>query len=427
MKSAAPPDLPASADLPVKQSPLARLFRAFSYRDFRLQWSGAFTSSIGTWVQQTAMNWLVLDLTGDPFYLGLNEFLGTAPFLVFSLFGGVVADRVDRRKILLTSQFLQLTFAFALAALAWSGVISVWYILPISLLTGIVQSFGGPAYQALVPTLVEKKDLPNAIALNSIQFNLARVVGPVIGGAAFRVIGGTTMHAAALCFGLNGLSFGAVIATLLMLSVRQIPRTGGSNMQSDMRGGLSFVWRNEVLLSLTLLAFFASFFGFQPAVFLPVFAKDVFRVGVSGYSSLLTVSGAGAVTGALIAAWLGDIKNKGRKALIMLALFGVVMIIYASTTSIWLAYPLVFLNGMSMLAIFAMMNSLVQLLVTDEMRGRVVSIYMLAFRGGMPLGSLATGKLLEYYKPGHVLAVEGALLTLITLAFFITRPPLRNQ
>jgi predicted MFS family arabinose efflux permease len=406
---------------------MGRLFRAFSYRDFRLQWSGAFTSSIGTWIQQTAMSWLVLELTHDPFYLGLNEFLATAPFLIFSLVGGVVADRIDRRKILLTSQYLQLTSALALALLAWSGIISIWHILPISFLTGVVQSFGGPAYQALVPTLVAKKDLPNAIALNSIQFNLARVIGPVIGGSAFRIFGGTTLYSAALCFGLNGLSFVAVIATLLMLGVRQIPRTGSSNMQSDMRGGLNFVLGHKILLSLTILAFFASFFGFQLVTFLPFFARNVFRVGVEGYSGLLTVSGAGAVVGALVAAWMGDVKQKGRRALVMLILFGVVMVVYSLTKNVWMAYPLVFLSGLSMLTIFAMMNSLVQLLVTDEMRGRVVSIYMLAFRGGMPLGSLVTGKLLEHYNPGYVLAIEGALLSLIALLFLITKPDLRNH
>jgi predicted MFS family arabinose efflux permease len=198
-------------------------------------------------------------------------------------------------------------------------------------------------------------------------------------------------------------------------------------MQSDMRGGLNFVLGHKILLSLTILAFFASFFGFQLVTFLPFFARNVFRVGVEGYSGLLTVSGAGAVVGALVAAWMGDVKQKGRRALVMLILFGVVMVVYSLTKNVWMAYPLVFLSGLSMLTIFAMMNSLVQLLVTDEMRGRVVSIYMLAFRGGMPLGSLVTGKLLEHYNPGYVLAIEGALLSLIALLFLITKPDLRNH
>jgi predicted MFS family arabinose efflux permease len=327
----------------------------------------------------------------------------------------------------LFSQYAQLSFAFLLAFLAWTGTMTIWHILPISLLTGIVQSFGGPAYQALVPTLVEKKDLSNAIALNSIQFNLARVVGPVIGGAAFSLIGGTTMYSAALCFGLNGLSFVAVIITLLLLSVRRIPRVNSGNMQSDMRSGVSFVRHHKVLLSLTILAFFASFFGFQLAVFLPVFAKNVFHVGPEGYSSLLTASGSGAVVGALIAAWRGDVKQKGRRGLQMLVWFGLVMVVYSFVKNIWYAYPLVFLSGISMITIFSMMNSLMQLLVTDEMRGRVVSIYMLAFRGGMPLGSLATGKLLEYFQPGHVLAVEGVLLSLIAAGFLLSKAEIRNS
>ncbi|HZS04546.1 MAG TPA: MFS transporter [Blastocatellia bacterium] len=421
MASAPEPQPELTAEPVVRQSPLGRLFRAFSYRDFRLLWFGACTSSVGTWVQQTAQNWMVLTLTNHPSYLGLNDFLSTIPFLVFSLLGGVVADRIDRRRILLTSQYLQLTFALTLALLTWFEVISIWHILTLSLLTGCVQAFGGPAYQALVPTLVARKDLANAIALNSIQFNLARVIGPAIAGVTFALYG------AAVCFGLNGLSFVAVIIALSILSIRHIPRTGTSDIRSEMRSGLAFVGKQKVLRSLTVLAFAASFFGFQLATFLPVFAKDVFKVGPGGYSTLLTTSGAGAVVGALIAAWMGDVKHKGRNALLMQFMFGVVMVAFTFTTSIWQAYPLVFLSGMFMLTIFAMISSLVQLLVSDEMRGRVMSIYMVAFRGGMPLGSLITGKLIEHSSPGRVIAVEGVLLSLIALYFLVSNSQVKNN
>lgn len=417
MKIISPPEpqSPTAAEPKGNSNPLARVFQAFSYRDFRLLWFGAFTSSVGTWIQQTALSWLILDLTSSAFYLGLNEFLGTAPFLVFSLLGGVVADRLDRRRILLTSQYLQLAFAATLAFLTWAGFISIWHILVLSLLTGCVQAFGSPAYQALVPTLVEKRDLANAIALNSIQFNLARVVGPVIAGEALVVLG------AAACFGLNGLSFVAVIIALTMLSVRRIPPGVRSNISSEMRGGLVFVGKQKALLELTILAFAASFFGFQLATFLPLFAREVFRLDAQGFGHLLASSGAGAVVGALIVAWLGDVKHKGRIALLMQAMFGLVMVLFSFTSNVWLAYPLVFLSGVFMIAIFAMISSLVQLLVSDEMRGRVMSIYMVAFRGGMPLGSLITGWLVQRYQPGYVLATEGLLLSLIAVAFLISK------
>src|SRR5262245_56296015 len=200
-----------------KRSALARVFHAFTYRDFRLLWFGAFISSSGTWLQETALNWLLKKLTDDPSYLGYNAFLSTSPILIFTLIGGVLADRFDRRRILITSQWLQLSFALTLASLAFFKVPNmalVWSALTLSFLTGCVQAFGGPAYQSLVPMLVDKKDLPNAIALNSIQFQLARVVGASVGSFPFAVFA-DQMIAAALSFGLNGFSFIVVIFALM--------------------------------------------------------------------------------------------------------------------------------------------------------------------------------------------------------------------
>src|SRR5262249_30664814 len=189
---------------------LRRTFKAFSYRDFRLMWAGAFTSSVGTWMQEVAQNWLILTMTGSTALLRFDAFLGEAPFLAFSLFGGVLADRRDRRRILFGSQIVQMSSATTLALLILTGHIQVWIILMLSFVVGLAQSFGGPAYAALVPTLVDKEDLPNAVALNSIQFNLARVVWPVLAGIAFYRLG------AAACFGLNAVSFLAPIAALLV-------------------------------------------------------------------------------------------------------------------------------------------------------------------------------------------------------------------
>jgi predicted MFS family arabinose efflux permease len=410
MKLASAPD--PAVETEVRQSPLGRLFRAFTYRDFRLLWFGAFTSSAGTWMQQAAQSWLILLLTNDPAWLGLNEFLATAPILFLSLVGGVVADRTDRRRILLTSQYLQLCFAFTLAALAWFDVVSVWHILLLSLLTGVAQAFGGPAYQALIPTLVERRDLANALALNSIQFNLARMVGPVMAGEALALFG------AAACFGLNGLSFMAVIIALSFVRVRFIPQTGnGRNMRSEMRLGLAFVWHQPALRSLTLLAFALAFLGFQVVTFLSFFAREVFHMEVKGFSHLLAMSGAGAVTGALVVAWLGDAPHKGRIALRMQIVLGLIITAFAFTTKIWLAYVLVYLCGVFMMTSFGPIASLVQLLVNDEMRGRVMSIYNTAFRGGMPLGSLITGVLLKHFSPTQVFATEGLLMMIIALYF----------
>src|SRR6202020_2622542 len=213
----------------------ARIFRAFRYRDFRLMWLGACVSTIGTFVQQFAQSWLVYYLTKDPFYLGLDLFLGQLPIIMFSLFGGVFADRLDRRKMLLTSQYIQMTCAFLLAFLFFTHVVQVWHILALSFVVGVGQSFGGPAYSALLPALVGPEDLANAIAMNSIQFNLARVLGPTIGGVAYTALGQTG------CFGLNGLSYLAVIASLFTIHVKFIPSKSSVSVLSSMKEGIRFI------------------------------------------------------------------------------------------------------------------------------------------------------------------------------------------
>jgi MFS family permease len=426
-KPAAAPETPVVTEQ--KKNPLARVFRAFHYRDFRLLWFGAFTSSSGTWLQETALAWILLQLTNDHSFLGYNGFLSTAPILIFTLIGGVFADRFDRRRILLTSQWSQLTFAFTLAALAFFKVPDMLLVssaLTLAFLTGCVQAFGGPAYQSLIPMLIDKKDLPNAIALNSIQFQLARVVGGLIGSFPFAIFA-DQMIAASVSFGLNGLSFVAVIFALMSLSVRHIPRIQTGGMRSQMREGLNFVWHREALRSLTFLSFASTFLGMQVTIFLAAFARDIFKVGAEGNFRMVAVSGTGAVAGALITASLGNVNNKGRKALMMQICFGLTIIAFSLTRSIWLAYAILFLAGIFMMILFAMIMSLVQLIVSDEMRGRVMSIYMVAFRGGMPLGSLITGLLAKRFFLPHILLVEGILLIIIAAGFLLSRSEVKEH
>jgi predicted MFS family arabinose efflux permease len=429
-KPVAAPEAPTEAPVPAeqKQNTLARVFQAFTYRDFRLLWFGAFTSSSGTWLQETALAWLLLQLTNDPFYLGLNGFLSTAPILLFTLVGGVLADRFDRRRILITSQFSQLIFALALALLAFFDIRSmlVTSALLLSFLTGCVQAFGGPAYQSLIPMLVEKKDLPNAIALNSIQFQLARVVGSTISSFPFAIFA-DQMIAAAVSFGINSVSFIAVIFALMSLSVRHIPRAVTGDMRSQLREGLNFVWHREGLRSLTFLAFASTFFGMQITIFLAVFARDIFHTGAGGNARLMACSGAGAVTGALIVAGLGNIRNKGRYALLMQIFFGLSIIAFTFAPSAMIAYPIIYIASIFMMCVFSLTTSLVQLLVSDDMRGRVMSIFVVAFRGGMPLGSLVTGFLVKYLPLPRVLMVEGLLLMLIAGGYMLSRSQVKEH
>jgi predicted MFS family arabinose efflux permease len=407
---------PAGEDPVLLKSTLfRRTFQALTYPEFQVLWCGAFVSTVGTWMQKVAQSWLVFTLTGSAFLLGFDSFLGEVPILLFSLIGGVVADRMDRRRLLLTSQYLQMTFALTLAALIYFDRVSVWQILLLSFLTGTAQSFGGPAYQSLIPTLVAKKDISNAIALNSIQFNLARIVGPVLAGLAFTALG------AAACFLLNGVSFLAVIFSLSSFTSRMVLPESRGKLFDELRSGLLFVRQQPVLLTLSFLAFCSTFFGVPLITMLPVFARDVFHLGPRGYSGLLACTGVGAVIGALVVAALGNFPNKGKIALVLQVVFGAMAILFSFSPVLWLSLAALLLAGIALVAVFALMTSLVQLRVPESMRGRVVSIYMVAFRGGTPLGSLATGFLASHLSPAWVLAGNGLMMCLIGGSFLLLR------
>lgn len=402
---------PSSLEKPPSTHFLAKMFRAFGYREFRLLWLGAFASTVGTWMQEVAQNWLVLTLTGSAFLLGLDAFLGDVPIILFSLVGGVIADRLDRRKLLLTSQYLQMSFALILAALIYTHKVTIWQILLLSFLTGSAQAFGGPAYQALVPTLVQKQDLSNAIALNSIQFNLARIIGPLAAGLAFTALG------AAACFLLNGVSFLAVILSLSLLKTHFIPKASGQDLMTELRGGLFFVKDQPALRSLTVLAFCSTFFGIPLMTMLPLFAKDIYHLGPKGYSMLMAFFGSGAVLGALLVAALGSYQRKARATLLMQVMFGIMVIIFSFSRNLGISLAALLLAGIALISVFAMISSLVQLLAPEAMRGRIMSIYMIAFRGGMPLGSLVTGSLASLHTPSVVLACNGLFLSVVAGGF----------
>jgi predicted MFS family arabinose efflux permease len=392
---------------------LRRTFKAFQYRDFRLMWVGACTSSIGTWMQNVAQAWLVFEISKSAFMLGLDTFLANIPIFLFSLIGGAVADRMDRRHLLLGSQFVQMASAFLLTALIAGGWIRVWHILALSFVTGFAQAFGGPAYQALIPTLVEREDLPNAIALQSIQFNLARVVGAALGGLALAKVG------AAWCFGLNGISFLAPVISLFLLKARFVPERSQGSILASMKAGFGFIRKQGAMEGLIALAFLMTALGIPIITFLPVFAKDVFHRGSNTFTAFLVCSGAGSIVGALTVAAMGNIKHKGRVALAMLMCLGAAIAGFALSPSVPVSCVLLFFAGASLVSVFATISSLVQLITSDEMRGRVMSVYNVAFRGGMPLGSLVSGWLVPIFSAPRVLAVNGLLLVLLGLYFLL--------
>ncbi len=376
-------------------------------------WFGACTSQIGTFMQQFAQSWLVFDMTKDPFYLGLDVFLGQLPIMMFSLVGGVFADRIDRRKLLLASQFIQMTCAFVLTALFYFHLVKVWQILTLSFVVGLGQSMGGPAYSALLPSLVESKDLSNAISMNSIQFNLARIVGPSVGGLAYANLGATW------CFGLNGLSFLAVICSLYMIHVKFIPAKSSEPIWNSMKEGIRFIRARDGLEPLVVLAFCMTLFAFALIPYIQVFVREVFHRGPETYTLLLVSSGAGSVCGGLVVAWMGQLKRQGRTALLIITVMGAAILGFSQSHWLPLSCALIFVTGATMMSSATLLLSLVQLIVSDNMRGRVMSVYNLAFRSGMPMGGLVLGKLIPTYGLSLSVGCAGSALVGLALYFLL--------
>ncbi len=394
-------------------STLRRIFKAFHYRDFRLMWIGACTSSIGTWMQIVAQGWLIYRLSHSAFLLALDQFLGGIPIFLFSLIGGVVADRIERRKVLLASQYVQMASAAILTVLVAGGLTHVWPILCLSFMSGLAQAFGGPAYSALIPTLVDREDMPNAIALNSIQFNLAVTIGPALAGQALAKLGEKW------CFGLNALSFLAPVVSLLMITTRFLPASTGDSMITSLKEGIKFVRKQGSMEALIVLAFCMTALAMPMRTYIPVFVKDIFHRGPETYGNLLSLMGIGSIAGSLLVAGLGNIRHKGRFAISMLICLGAAIAGFSLSKSLPLSYCMLLIVGASMMSVFATVTSLVQLITTNEMRGRVMSVYNCAFRGGMPMGNLLSGWIVPIFTAPLVLSVNGLLLILMALYFLL--------
>ena len=392
---------------------IRRVFKAFHYRDFRLMWIGACTSSIGTWMQIVAQGWLIYRLSHSAFLLALDQFLGGIPIFLFSLIGGVVADRAERRKILLGSQYVQMATAGLLTILVITDLVHVWHILCLSFISGLAQAFGGPAYQALIPTLVENDDMPNAIALNSIQFNVAVMVGPALAGQTLAKLGEKW------CFGLNALSFLAPIISLSIIRARFLPLKTTESMFASLKQGIQFARKQSSMEALILLAFCMTALAMPMRTYIPVFVKDIFHRGPETYGNLLALMGLGSIFGSLMIASAGNFKRKGFVALCALICLGAGISGFAFSKSVPLSGMILVVVGASMMAVFATVTSLVQLITTNEMRGRVMSVYNVAFRGGMPLGNLLSGWLVPIFTAPVVLGVNGFLLVLLALYFLL--------
>src|SRR5689334_19647464 len=402
------------------------MFRALSNRNYRIFWTGAFLSNIGTWMQAVAQGWLVLKLTNSPFWLGLDAFMATAPGLLFTLVGGVFADLIDRRRLLIFTQVIAGLSAIGLATLVATNVVNRWMVLGFSFVTGCCMALASPSYLAMTYDLVGREDLANAIAMNSTQFQLSRVVGPTLAGLGFKLFG------LAGCFFANGLSFIAVVVALSMVRPLQSQQpaahavTDRRAFLGDLFEGFSYVRNRPRVSSLLLLSAVNSFFGAPYFTMVPIYARDIFHLGETGLALLMGTAGGGAFFGALLVAYLGDFRRKGWFVLGGAILFGICIMGFAVSSRLVLSLVFLFGLGFAIVCSVAVTNTLLQKLCTDQMRGRVMSMFLLSFLGTMPIGNILAGTASNHFGPQPTLAVGGFVVTIVATGVLIFNRRLRE-
>jgi MFS family permease len=416
--------LEAQEIAPIEQ-PIKRrtaMFRALSHPNYRRFWIGAFLSNVGTWMQAVAQGWLVLQLTDSAFWLGFDAFMATAPGFVLTLAGGVFADLVDRRRLLRYTQIVAGLAAFALAILVGTHRVNLYMVLGFSFVTGCCMAIAGPSYQAMTYDLVGREDLANAVALNSTQFQLSRPVAAALGFKFFGLAG---------CFYANGISFIAVVVALSLVRFQEQKTIAHSvkdrrALWQDLIDGFRYVKKRPRVSSLLSISAATSLFGAPYLTLVPIFARDIFHLGASGLAWMMGTAGAGAFLGALVLAYLGDFKRKGWSVLGGAFLFGVFLIVFAQST--WLPLSLIFLFGVGFAIVtsVAVTNTLLQKLVTDRMRGRVMSMFILSFIGAMPIGNLLAGVVSHRFSAPAALTAGGLAIVIYITIITLTNKRLRD-
>lgn len=368
---------------------LRHVFRTLSSRNYRLFFTGQGISLIGTWIQRVALSWLVYRLTGSEFLLGVVGFLEMFPIFVLSSWGGVLADRVNRLRLLIATQVLAMTQALILGLLVITGLIQIWHIIVLAGLLGMINAVDMPVRQALTVELIDRKDdLGNAIALNSAMFNAARLVGPSVAGVLIALLGEGP------CFLINALSFLAVIVSLVKMTLtRAAPERRPQNAWQGVREGFGYAFGFPPIRAVLLLLMVVSLTGMPYLVLMPVFAKDVLHGGAHTLGFLMGASGAGALAGAIFLASRRTIFGLESILPVMIGLLGLGLIGFALSTREWLSLALLVVTGFGMMVGLASSNTIVQTLVDEDKRGRVMGLYATCFLGVMPFGSLAAGTL----------------------------------
>jgi MFS family permease len=403
---------------------LLRAFLALRHRNYRLFWFGQMISLIGTWMQTTGQAWLVLELTHSPWQLGLVGALQFLPVLLFSVFGGVFADRWPKRTVLLGTQSAAMLQAFVLWLLIVTGTVQIWQIYILALMLGFTNCLDMPTRQAFVVEMVGREDLPNAVALNSSLFNLARIVGPGLGGIIIAVSGVTML------FLLNALSFIAVLVGLAMIDVRLLHAQPSKSVDTNarpktlqsLREGLAYVWRTPSVRLVILVVGLVSLFGINFNVVLPLFATDVLHSGAIGFGFLSSALGFGALASALWLAW-GNSGPNMRRLLIGTLVFCVLLALFSVSPSYPLSLVLIASVGFAQIAFTALANTTLQTVAPDHLRGRVMSVYMLFFAGSVPLGNLLVGWLAGFVGASFGLLICAMLSLIVAGAAWVWRKP----
>lgn len=399
------------------------LFRALKSRNFRLFFSGQAISLIGTWMQQTAMSWLVYRITNSSVILGTTAFLSQIPNLIISPFAGVFLDRFSKHKILIFTQSLLLLQAFILSVLTLSNKIEIYQILLLSLFLGIINSIDAPTRQSFVIEMVEKKeDLGNAIALNSLLFNSARLIGPMISGILVAIIG------EGICFLINAITYLAVIFALLLMKLkkREIIKSQNSILQ-DLKEGFYYSFNSIVVKNVLIFIFISSLISSSYSVLMPIFASEILRGGSETLGFLMSGTGCGALIGALYLA--GRRSIKGIENIIVYALFsaGLGLILFSFSKNIILSILILIIVGMSFMLNAVCSNTLVQTIIDDYVRGRVMSFYVTFFMGAMPIGSYIGGLSGKFIGPSNTVLLGGVICVISSFIYYLRLPILRDK
>jgi MFS family permease len=398
-----------------------RLLRALRHRNYRLFFGGQSVSLIGTWITRIATSWLVYRLTGSALLLGVVGFCGQIPTLLLSPVAGVLVDRYDRHRILVITQILSMLQSFALAALALPGVIKVWEILALQVVQGVINAFDTPARQSFIVDMIEDRaDLPNAIALNSSMVNGSRIIGPSIGGVVIAAVG------EGWCFMIDGISYIAVIASLVAMTVAKKPRrAGGGRVTEELRAGFNYVTRSVPMRTALLLLALVSTMGMPYTVLMPAMASGVLHGGAHTLGFLMTASGLGALVGALYLASRTSILGLGRVMLMATIAFGAGLTAFSQSRVLWLSLLLLPIVGGGMMVETASTNTILQTIVEEDMRGRVMSFYTMAFLGTAPLGSLIAGVAADRIGAPTTILLGGVACVLAGIWFAIRLPSIR--